>query len=1051
MRNQIVRSIILMIEWIVVILSLGSAWPFASVHPIFESLLLGGVALLLTAWAVRLIVEGRFSWVPCPVAFFLALLCLLTILQILPLPIDWVRALSPNALNVRDSLTPSAAEFGLLGTPSHKIPLSLDPNATRYDLQRLIAVLAMYTVIRNNLRDPAIFFRFGWLLAGNGVMLALVGIGQIASSPQNVVYWTIPTGGAVFGPFIDRNHGAYYLNLCIGLAVGLLLGTRYFLASDRSNWRGFLRDPRVLWLVCGIAIMLTGLLSTLSRGGAIGLFVGSVGCLGLLFFRFGHSSPWAGIALIAAFVASLLFWQGAERIGNRWEESLRNYRVAPQDRVDIWRRTFPLVTQYPLLGSGMGTFDHLEPMCAQPADQNESRAGFAHNDFLQLWIEGGILQLLAALAILGIVFQRTYQTFCRHGNTGLGRLALGALIGFSAIVVQSFTEFGLHIPAVAVLTTVVAAMLMNLSEAPESAFDAEASAASQSWQLPGLFLVQALGLLCVSWFLIRSAWNDQQAERYRLASLQAPLERKIDYLKAAIAHDPGRVGLYADLADCYFTRYWNTVGVKKLTTAVSEIGNLAGGTYLDAVGVAWANERAPASTSDLVAANAILLRGCQRSPIHPNGHMRLEILSSMGVGAEFRADRLKRLLLLIPCNPQTWFHAAVFAESQGNKDQALVNFHNCLLASRVLLPDIVQQIPASISVEDFLERVVPDDPKVILDAAELYATLSNDKNGVAKFYRKALSTIDKPGASVADEHWLLKGRSYAALGDDDQARLAYTTALSRSPLNSAWRFEYGRFLYRIGDYPEARKELNTVRAEMPHHSEAERLYQQAVKNVAGNVEKLPKRPEALVDNAMNANRRGSTVCIANRTRGVEANGVIIDRIGGVVYLLTAAHLFGPDDRLEVLVFPPNDADGRFVVVKEVKVEATSDKFKQDLAILRIAVDPRFIGEPIKLAPLQSVPMPEFKAFSVAATPETGAFDRPELVLESAQIGKGDDSFWFWKTKAIPEPGRSGGPLLDASGRLIGICSGSDGKVGLYTHLEEIQSLLRQNAFRHLIK
>jgi tetratricopeptide (TPR) repeat protein len=1050
MRNEIVRSVIFMIEWIVVILSLGSAWPFASVSPIFEGLLLGGVALLLTAWAVRLVVEGRFSWVPCPVAFFLAILCLLTILQTLPLPIEWVRVLSPNALYVRDQLTPSVAEFGLLNALSDKVTLSLDSTATRYDLQRLIAILAMFTVIRNNLRDPATFFRFGWLLAGNGVMLALVGIGQIASSPQNVVYWTIPTGGAVFGPFVNRNHAAYYLNLCIGLAVGLLLGTRYFLASDRSNWRGVFRDPRVLWLVCGIAIMLVGLLSTLSRGGAIGLFVGSIGCLGLLFYRFGRSSPWAGTALIAAFVASLIFWQGAERIGSRWE-SLRTNQASPQARVDIWRRTLPLVVQYPILGSGMGTFPLLEPMCTQPADQIDAPAGFARNDFLQLCIEGGILQLLAALAILGIVFRRTLQTFYWRGNTGLGRLALGALIGFSAIVVHSFVDYGLHIPAVAVLATVVAAMLMNLSETPESAFDEPTSAATRSWQPPGLFLVQALGLLCVSWFLIRSAWNDQQAERFRLASLQAPLDRKIDYLKSAIAHDPGRVGLYADLADCYFTRYWNTVGVKSLTAAVSEIGNLAGGTFLDAVGVAWANEQAPTPKSDLVAANAILLRGCQRSPMNSAVHVKLEILSSMGIDSEFRADRLKRLMLLVPYNHETWYRAGVFADSQGNKEQAFVNFRNCLLASKLLLPNIVRAIPTSMSVDDFLERVVPEDPKIILDAAELYAAHEDDKNGLAKFYRKALNTIDKPGASVSDEHWLLKGRSYAALGDDDQARLAYATALSRSPLNAPWRFEYGRFLYRIGDYPEARKELNTVRSEMPHNSEAERLYQQAVKNVAGNVEKLPKRPAAPVDNGLNANRRGSTVCIANRTRGVEANGVIIDRVGGVVYLLTAAHLFGPDDRLEVMVFPPNAEDGRFVAVKEVKVEATTDKLKQDLAILRISVDPRFIGEPIKLAPLQSVPMPEFKAFSVASTPETGAFDRPELVLESAQIGKGNDSFRFWKTKAIPEPGRSGGPLLDSSGRLIGICSGSDGKAGLYSHLEEIQALLRQNAFRHLIQ
>src|SRR5262249_38182480 len=100
-------------------------------------------------------------------------------------------------------------------------------------------------------------------------------------------YWSVPTKGQVFGPFVCRNHAAYYLNLCLGLTAGLLLGTRYFLTSERSSWRGIFRDPRVLWLICGIGIMFAGLIATLSRGGLIGLGIGVVTCLGLLIFQFG--------------------------------------------------------------------------------------------------------------------------------------------------------------------------------------------------------------------------------------------------------------------------------------------------------------------------------------------------------------------------------------------------------------------------------------------------------------------------------------------------------------------------------------------------------------------------------------------------------------------------------------------------------------------------------------------------------------------------------------------------------------------------------------------
>ena len=61
----------------------------------------------------------------------------------------------------------------------------------------------------------------------------------------------------------------------------------------------------------------------------------------------------------------------------------------------------------------------------------------------------------------------------------------------------------------------------------------------------------------------------------------------------------------------------------------------------------------------------------------------------------------------------------------------------------------------------------------------------------------------------------------------------------------------------------------------------------------------------------------------------------------------------------------------------------------------------------------------------------------------------DESAHFWKCQALPVAGRSGGPLLDPDGTLLGICSGGDGKSSYYTHLDEIRRFLRRNGLRHL--
>ncbi len=245
-------------EGVVLFLVLFAAWPFGSVHANFQWVLLIGVGVLLACWAARIILVGQRMWVACPVAAVLAVLCLLAIAQVLPLNAEWVRRLSPATAELQDFMMPSPAELAAAGvTDDGTRTLSVDAAATRSYVLQLVAVLALFAVVRNNLRDPGTFYRLAWLAAINGVLLALVGMGQLASSPPNVVFWSYPTRGQVFGPFICRNHFAYYANLCLGLAAGLLLGTRYFLlpprsgrgmrsgsAAARREWRELFRDPR---------------------------------------------------------------------------------------------------------------------------------------------------------------------------------------------------------------------------------------------------------------------------------------------------------------------------------------------------------------------------------------------------------------------------------------------------------------------------------------------------------------------------------------------------------------------------------------------------------------------------------------------------------------------------------------------------------------------------------------------------------------------------------------------------------------------------------------
>src|SRR5476651_2705267 len=85
-RRRVDRGLLASMECLVLLLVFLSPWAFGAVDPRWEFWLYLGVALLLALWAFRILLQGRFRWTHCSVAYCLAGFVLVALWQLTPLP-----------------------------------------------------------------------------------------------------------------------------------------------------------------------------------------------------------------------------------------------------------------------------------------------------------------------------------------------------------------------------------------------------------------------------------------------------------------------------------------------------------------------------------------------------------------------------------------------------------------------------------------------------------------------------------------------------------------------------------------------------------------------------------------------------------------------------------------------------------------------------------------------------------------------------------------------------------------------------------------------------
>ncbi len=461
------------------LVGVGTApWFFGSVHRLADLYLSAGLCAFAILWIVRIMLERRPIWNPCALTVGLALMCLLAIVQSMPMPANVVAVISPATAELREKLLPPNVEIIESGDEAISAfpppaTLSLIPWSTRHRAVRLACLLFLFAAVRANLPSPETFRRLAILAVVNGVAMSLLGFAQWFSSDHHLIYWYFPTDGLVFGPFGGRNNFGYYINLSIGLGVGLLLGTRHFrTAADRSDQTApnILQDPAALWIGSALIVMSAAVCCSMSRGAMGSLLIAALAIAALGWRQAGRFMNWsAGLVFIVLGVA-LATWLGAsvltQRVATMWEtDSL-------DTRLPLWHRTLGLFVDFPVLGIGIGSLRWVEPLTRGPTVSTLYYYGFAHNDYLQALIESGLIGLALFLALVFLAFRAGIRAFRRHQGTAEGSLAIGALFGLFASAIHGTVDFGLYIPACTMLVITILCVCEQSAESSPVSADA---------------------------------------------------------------------------------------------------------------------------------------------------------------------------------------------------------------------------------------------------------------------------------------------------------------------------------------------------------------------------------------------------------------------------------------------------------------------------------------------------------------------------------------------------------------------------------------------------
>jgi O-antigen ligase len=383
-------------------------------------------------------------------------------IQIAPLPIGFVRVLSPTRAELAEGLWPVISARPLT-------PLSISPPATWVQLSRFaeyaLAFLLARSLISGSSRRRV--WTYAWPVMGIGALQAVWGL----------IQWSTAESEAL-GSYFDRNMFAWLLEIALPLLLmyGLAVLTRRSSKTIKA------------YGAFGLAILvLLALAASLSKTG----FLVAVGSLVLLaaigvVSSVQGSMRWLAAAAVGAVALLALFGLPSNELTNRLGAIL--FDPTAEGRVPIWKDTLRLIAAYPLFGTGLGNYS--PAVLRYRTSELGAAWDYAHNDYLQLLSELGAVGFGLAAALVCTLAAIAVRAALRGTDPDERLFGLGCLGVLASTVVHSATYFNLYMSAGGMALSWVCGLMAGVPRAIP-----EARSANPSMLSKAQFVLAGFGIL----------------------------------------------------------------------------------------------------------------------------------------------------------------------------------------------------------------------------------------------------------------------------------------------------------------------------------------------------------------------------------------------------------------------------------------------------------------------------------------------------------------------------------------------------------------------------